>query len=103
MSDRCDAEYKQAVVELRAEAFMNRCRSERLNEQILWLKNKESDPKTTVATAGGSDEEKQHLMMDHQTTVTDQIKKLEKRLKIVLKSLVEEEHFQQEGDKVGCL
>ena len=98
VSDRCDVEFKKTVVELRAEALMNRCCRERLNEQLLWLKKKKRDLKTTA----GSGEEKQHLT-DRRTTVTRQIEELEQRLKITVGILETEEYFQHEGDEVRLL
>lgn len=99
MSDYCDVVFKKTAVELRAEAFMNRCRNERLNEQIVWLKKKS----TSTATAAAGSERKQQHLIDRQTTVTNQIEELEKRLKIVVGTLVAEAYFQHESDKVGCV
>ena len=98
MSDRCDVEYEKTIKELKAEEFVNRCRQERLDEHLVLLEKKESDLETIAVTAR-SEEEKENLI-DRQTTVTEQIEELERRLRIVVATLAVEEYFQHEGDQV---
>ena len=98
MSDRCDVEYEKTIKELKAEEFVNRCRQERLDEHLVLLEKKESDLETIAVTAG-SEEEKENLI-DRQTTVTEQIEELERRLRIVVATLELEAYFQHEGDQV---
>ena len=104
--DQSDVEYAEIMKELKTEIFRNRCRQERLGEQLWRLEKEEGELNNEKdrPEAGEKSELEEKLCRNHglQEEIREQLQGLEKRLKTVEATASVEESLQDKADEVGC-